>query len=99
MKFSVLECFFVFGAWRSLASARDWGSRGRRFKSCRPDSILSSFYGVRLRIDLEWSVQFNSCGKWSGYVLGLSPRERTGTASAILKAESSIVRTITILDI
>jgi hypothetical protein len=26
-----------FGAWRSLASALDWGSRGRRFKSCRPD--------------------------------------------------------------
>ena len=26
------------GAWRSLASALDWGSRGRRFKSCRPDS-------------------------------------------------------------
>ena len=25
------------GAWRSLASALDWGSRGRRFKSCRPD--------------------------------------------------------------
>ena len=25
------------GTWRSLASALDWGSRGRRFKSCRPD--------------------------------------------------------------
>ena len=25
------------GAWRSLASVLDWGSRGRRFKSCRPD--------------------------------------------------------------
>ena len=25
------------GVWRSLASALDWGSRGRRFKSCRPD--------------------------------------------------------------
>jgi len=31
--------------------------------------------------------------------LGLSPRERTGAASAILEAESSIVRTIAILDI
>ena len=31
------------GAWRSLASALDWGSRGRRFKSCRPDvcSLMS----------------------------------------------------------
>ena len=27
------------GAWRSLASALDWGSRGRRFKSCRPDYL------------------------------------------------------------
>ena len=26
-----------FGAWRSLASALEWGSRGRRFESCRPD--------------------------------------------------------------
>ena len=31
-----------FGAWRSLASALDWGSRGRRFKSCRPDIGWSS---------------------------------------------------------
>ena len=29
----------AFGAWRSLASALDWGSRGRRFKSCRPDFV------------------------------------------------------------
>ena len=29
-----------FGAWRSLASALDWGSRGRRFKSCRPDWLV-----------------------------------------------------------
>ena len=99
MIFSILEYCFLFGAWRSLASALDWGSRGRRFKSCRPESILSSFYDVRLGIYLEWSVQFNSRGKWSGYVLGLSPRERTGAASAILEAESSIVRTVTILDI
>ncbi len=28
------------GAWRSLASALDWGSRGRRFKSCRPDWLV-----------------------------------------------------------
>src|SRR6185436_15102463 len=27
----------TFGVWRSLASALDWGSRGRRFKSCHPD--------------------------------------------------------------
>ena len=28
-----------YGLWRSLASALDWGSRGRRFKSCQPDSV------------------------------------------------------------
>jgi putative endonuclease len=27
------------GAWRSLASALEWGSRGRRFESDRPDFI------------------------------------------------------------
>ena len=27
------------GLWRSLASALDWGSRGRRFKSCQPDYL------------------------------------------------------------
>jgi hypothetical protein len=26
------------GAWRSLASASEWGSEGRKFKSCRPDN-------------------------------------------------------------
>ena len=26
-----------YGAWRSLASASEWGSEGRKFKSCRPD--------------------------------------------------------------
>jgi len=25
------------GVWRSLDSAFDWGSKGRRFKSCHPD--------------------------------------------------------------
>ena len=28
-----------FGAWRSLASASEWGSEGRKFKSCRPDIV------------------------------------------------------------
>src|SRR5437870_6177692 len=28
-----------FGPWRSLVSALDWGSRGREFKSPRPDRI------------------------------------------------------------
>ena len=28
-----------------LGSALDWGSRGRRFKSCRPDSVMSQDIG------------------------------------------------------
>ena len=28
------------GAWLSLARALEWGSRGRQFKSVRPDQIL-----------------------------------------------------------
>src|SRR6185503_2293811 len=30
----------TFGVWRSLASALDWGSRGRRFKSYHPDHLV-----------------------------------------------------------
>jgi hypothetical protein len=37
------------GAWRSLASALDWGSRGRRFKSCRPDFGLIASPSARVR--------------------------------------------------
>ena len=41
--------FSIHGAWRSLASAFDWGSKGRRFKSCCPDSpceglLLARFF-------------------------------------------------------
>ena len=32
------ECCRSNGLWRSLVSALDWGSRGREFKSPRPDS-------------------------------------------------------------
>src|ERR671924_1530303 len=31
----------TFGPWRSLVSALDWGSRGREFKSPRPDEYVS----------------------------------------------------------
>ena len=31
--------FQLHGLWRSLVSALDWGSRGRRFKSCQPDGV------------------------------------------------------------
>ena len=32
----------ISGAWRSLVSALDWGSRGRWFKSSRPESCKAS---------------------------------------------------------
>ena len=38
---------FNDGLWRSLASALDWGSRGRRFKSCQPD-FMQVIYEKRL---------------------------------------------------
>ena len=31
--------FRPVGTWRSLASAPEWGSGGRRFKSSRPDHL------------------------------------------------------------
>ena len=37
------------GAWRSLASASEWGSEGRKFESCRPDNgrldVAKSYVG------------------------------------------------------
>ncbi len=36
------------GVWRSLASAFDWGSKGRRFKSCHPDLQNLMTYGAYL---------------------------------------------------
>ena len=31
------------GAWRSLASALQWGCRGRRFESSRPDHFFACY--------------------------------------------------------
>src|ERR1700689_3012261 len=36
------------GPWRSLASAPEWGSGGRRFKSSRPDAKGHSAYRSRM---------------------------------------------------
>ncbi len=36
------------GGWRSLASALEWGSRGREFKSLSPEKLTNkgnNFYG------------------------------------------------------
>ena len=45
------------GAWRSLASALDWGSRGRRFKSCRPDSRKARCNNRLRRACFRWKWQ------------------------------------------
>ena len=37
------------GAWRSLVSALDWGSRGRKFESSRPDRKPKSLAATRLQ--------------------------------------------------
>ena len=36
-------CFMAHRAVAQLGSALDWGSRGRRFKSCQPDQKSSEF--------------------------------------------------------
>ncbi len=38
------RCLHASGLWRSLVSALDWGSRGRRFESCQPDHLSLDFY-------------------------------------------------------
>ena len=38
------------GLWRSLASALDWGSRGRRFKSCQPDLTKPCLHQTQARL-------------------------------------------------
>ena len=67
---------FEFGAWRSLASALEWGSRGRRFESCRPDFFPKqalgrerqrafSIQGLDLRRPAEGSnTGFRADGVW-----------------------------------
>lgn len=49
------------GAWRSLASASDWGSEGRRFKSCRPDSESLTTTRVMVRLFLLAERESASC--------------------------------------
>ena len=47
-----------FGAWRSLASASDLGSEGRRFKSCRPDQKIWRFEGSLKAFFAQKSKEF-----------------------------------------
>ena len=43
------------GLWRSLVSALDWGSRGRRFKSSQPDAVTSGFVSSTCDRDSPWA--------------------------------------------
>src|ERR687891_271922 len=49
----------TFGPWRSLVSALDWGSRGRRFESARPDESRHSSRGPPCR---SWRSQMATRG-------------------------------------
>ena len=52
------------GLWRSLASAFDWGSKGRRFKSCQPDSIfLEQTPGTN--IFFKWPSANSLANRWN----------------------------------
>ena len=70
-----IVAFEAIGAWRSLASASEWGSEGRKFKSCRPDF----FGGDKFR---NWTYPlFLPRVDFHG-----SKEVPTGTCRAILKA-------------
>ena len=43
----------AFGTWRSLVSALVWGTRGRRFKSGRPDSEARDRHQDRHRTSID----------------------------------------------
>jgi hypothetical protein len=53
---------------------------------------------VALVLDFERSRDNERCGERSSHVIRLSPRERTRTASPILKCESLVIRSVFILD-
>ena len=56
------EC--AFGAWRSLASARVWGARGREFESRRPDHNLTPAfckYAVISRREVPLALEGSVC--------------------------------------
>ena len=47
-----------------LGSALDWGSRGRRFKSCRPDVVSVGQRPFPIRGSGLWRRLIASCGAW-----------------------------------
>ena len=68
-------------------------------------SLLDNFglnskgcYGVRFTLYFEGSTDVNGCDKWSFYIFGLSPRERTGAASPILEAKGTVIRAVFVFD-
>ena len=42
-----------FRAVAQLGSALDWGSRGRRFKSCQPDAYGGTRWGATIFLDFH----------------------------------------------
>ena len=54
---------FLFGPWRSLASALAWGARGPEFKSRRPDQNPSKTYRQRMRPRSVSGVQLESISR------------------------------------
>ena len=74
------------------------------------DQLTACFFGgcgcftfegnnVWFAFKLKWSGRFNGCDKWTFYILGLSPRERTGAASAILEAKGTVIRAVFVFDV
>ena len=57
-----------------------------------------SCYGVGFTLYFEGSTDVHSCDKWSFYIFRLSPRERTGIASAILEAKAPIITAVFVFD-
>ena len=55
--------WIVFGAWRSLVSAFDWGSKGRWFESSRPD--FSTVCHAHVRVGM--ASELPSCPRGRGH--------------------------------
>ncbi len=58
----------------------------------------SPCYRVRRACHLEGAADVNCCNKRALHILRLSPRERTGAASAVLECEGAVVFSVFIFD-
>ncbi len=68
----IIDFEIQFGAWRSLASALEWGSRGRWFKSTRPDHISVKILFLKLTIEKQIGEKMQESESGNYY----SPPER-----------------------